>query len=856
MRTERSCSKGVRRSIRLCMMLIALFSMMAWPGGLAAEESVQHTGKVIWEAEFTEQAFEEHWTTGHWTPSPGEKGKRTMEVKDGNMILTSTFPQPPGSRGYASFWYHFQNGWGLGFPLQKAPVLEVRWRRLQEEAGSSLILCHRTFGGQASSGGVGGIGRRVPVGKWTDLRLNLYEEPEVAGGGGMELLQRFSFFLFSEAPAGEAVSIEIDYVRLRQMTAEEWESANRYLEPLREFKMQPCPRAENFFGFGFWGLWNPRWGGGQEVCLDHMARHWVNMFVPLGSRFGDGIKHGWSGRVHGYTPERSLEENLVISKEYLKGQRELLELLKPYGMSYLLDMHYFPVPDGWTLKEMKREQLELWADAVTSALRDEESILGWLCGSEVRPAYLKKFLVAKELLESRDRSKVATVLVNGMNAAEAFAPQHQVMVSDKYPVLRPNRDDPWRIAWWMDEVRRVSGDKPHWIILQAFSGSGEKEAPLATRPHPVEFRMMSYLAAAGGADVFAYFLYSGSPWWHTPYVRREPFRSGFLCMVDEYGNHLPWFDEYAAFADKVGPLGGLIPGARVVEAHGLEVTAPKIRLDTLRNLPVKGPRERKAIHLGVMRPREMDALLVLAVNMDRENEQEVKIIGTDQATSGWRLYDLVSLEPVDRSGVVFNCGTLAPGDGHPFALATEREFEKIRENIYTAKARQALRVAELDVRKAERWGIDAASMRQDIEKARQMMADRPADALEQAQSASQSAESALQAHRVYSQAAPLLQKAQETLGRIEIMLNLSVHKKPEEDPRTEPVGKRVVELSERFSALKRQLYFGEAEGLVDGARELVPQVEEALGEVSEVTGVSVSEPLFRDRPWRHPEWFD
>ena len=298
-----------------------------------------------------------------------------------------------------------------------------------------------------------------------------------------------------------------------------------------------------------------------------------------------------------------------------------------------------------TIEGMDRKLLEKRADEITVGLKDEYSLLGWSIGDEVKPQFLKKYLVSKQILESRDRSRTAVVLVNGMNSVEAFCAHHQVIVSDKYPARRwvPDGDDLWAVAWWMDEVRRASGDKPHWITLQAhrsdFSGDSATDA---------EVSMMSWLAIAGGADAVSYFTYSGNSWWYGPYIHNNWNQNKWWTMVDEYGNPLPQFEMYAKFAEKVGLLGELIAGAPVIDDHGVQAVVPTITLKTFKNMSIKGPRQRPAIHLGALRPQGMEALLVFAVNIDWESDHEVRITATAQTLAGKRLYDLIFLQPVPK----------------------------------------------------------------------------------------------------------------------------------------------------------------------------------------------------------------
>jgi hypothetical protein len=61
---------------------------------------------------------------------------------------------------------------------------------------------------------------------------------------------------------------------------------------------------------------------------------------------------------------------------------------------------------------------------------------------------------------------------------------------------------------------------------------------------------------------------------------------------------------------------------------------------------------------------------------------------------------------------------------------------------------------------------------------------------------------------------------------------------------------QVLDISERFRALKRRPYLGQADGLVEDAKYLLPMVEKPLVDVCKVTGLTVPEPLFPDTPWR------
>jgi len=814
---------GMGRMAAMLVIATFLFGSAGMPACRAAEEPAQHTGKVIWEEDFSDPDLPQ-WSTGYYSRT-GKEGKRTLEMKDGNLFFSSTFPEPPNNRGYASATYLFHDS-GRGFLLSDAPILEIRMRLMDEGKGGShhIILGYQTQGGEnASTFDSPGGGRGA--GEWFVATYNLYSDPETTGPAGMKYLRNITFYLMSSLPDSTPISLEVDWMRLRQMNESEWGKLAIYLSPLKEFEVQPCPEAENFFGLGFYGLCSPRWGGGSEACADHMARHWVNFILPTGARFGDIM------RIR-YDPEKSLQENLLVSDLWLKEQRENLDLLKPYGIKYVANMQAFTGgPTGPPVEAMNRAQLQLWAEKVTSALRDEDSILAWYVGDEVRPTFLKKYLVAKELLETRDRSKTAVVLVNGMDSIKTFAPFHQVIVTDKYPVYRPTTDDPWGIAEWMKQIREVSGDAPHWIVLQAHHADG---ALSGSQTSAIEQRMMSWLALAGGADAVLHFVYAYGPLWNEYFVREST--TSFTAMVDAYGNAMSWFDEYAEFAEKVGPLGALLIKARVQEGSPLRAVSPMLRLD---GRQIKGPRERPAVYLGVLQPPGLQAQLLIPVNQDRNGPQPLKITAPQDVLDGKSLYDLVELKEIPRQGEIFDCGTLPPGGGHPYALASPADFVKIKQAIVSARARQALRVAELDLRKAERWLIGTQKDRSALNAAQQLLSKGDyQSALAQAQAVSRSAAERLASDNTYRQASGALGPCQKDLGRMELMLNEMV---------------RLKKKSEELKGVAQKL---RADNLVSAAEELQGKVRQLLPEVEAATGLRAGELTIPEKPWQRPELFE
>jgi len=819
----------------------------------AAEDAPAHAGKVVWQEDFSD-ASAPQWSTGYYSPS-GTPGKPTIEVKDGNLVFTSDFPEPKEKRGYASASYHFKEGlFGAGFVLAEAPVLELRLRPLKDSRrhtgvmGAGLILNYVTYGGDHMWTGFSPLSEAggADAGQWVTATYNLYDAPKATGAAGKKLLTDFSFFMFSQLDQGESVAMEVDWIRLRQLNQEEWAKANVWGEVLGEFKMQPCPKAEEFFGLGFYGLSSPLWGGGDEVTMDHMARNWVNFVGHYGGRFYQNVWWGYRWELDHNAQDDIPHDEQTRATYYVKLHQYAAPRLREYGMYYLANMAGMAGGvETIRLEDRDKELMERWADEITSGLRDEENILGWFCADEATPTYLKNYLVTKALLESRDRSKAAMVLVNNLGFLKtAYEPSHQVIFADSYPVLRPHRDNPWHILKWMKDVSEVSGDKPHWLTLQSFSSSDER---WYARPSPTELTLMSWLSIAGGANVNCYFVYCGGGWWRSRYLINKP-RGGFWACVDSYGNETPWFEAYKEFADRVGPIGPLLAKAKLILKPSVEAIAPEIQLNGFKpgggKLGTAG-----AVYVGVLEPGQIGGQVLVAVNMDRDNPQPVKIsVGGD--LGGKRLYDLVSLEEIPATDPgVFAAGTLAPGDGHPYVLCSGTVFEKVREIVYAARAKQAIRVAGLDLRMARAWQIAVGKFQEELAEAEESLASGQGQgALDRATRLSDAITARLQADQTYRSCREAITGVKKKLGRISVMLNVAAHE-DKDTPQLRDLAKEVLAVSEEFGRCMNDFYFGRSDGLLDRATALDEKVTPLVPRTSEITGVEVDYWPFPERPW-------
>jgi len=841
--------------VRTCP-IVAAFAAVLIHSAAAATESSEHTGKVVWNEDFPDPQLPQ-WSMNYYVPPGGKEGRPEMNVKDGNLHFSSAFFAAPDVRGYASASYHFKNG-GAGFKLIEAPVLEIRLRPLQSagykgQLSTTLVLNYATYGGDHMWTSFSPLPQN-PAGKWVNVSYNLYDHPIASGPGGKKLLKDFAFFLQCDQPGEPTVEMEIDWIRLRQMTAEEYGKVAVHDELLTNFQMEPAPHAENFFGLGFYGLSCPRWGGGWPVSLDQLSRDWVNFMGSASGRYYQSVWSDHRSVIPNGADAELPEGEAARATVYVRTHKYLAPLLREYGIYYLANLVGFAGGvDTVKLADRDPDQLNRWADEITSGLRDEPNILGWFCADEAKPTYLKNYLVTKAMIESRDRSKASMVLLNNLGFLKGFHESHQVIFTDQYPVLRRNRDDPWNILKWMHNISELTGDKPHWFTTQAFYLRGQ---PWQARPGPADLKLMSWLAIAGGANVNCYFLLSGGPWWWHVYIRDETKGDHFWCTMDSYGNETPRYQVFREYAAKLGPIGPLLARASLDRKPRITAVAPEIKQNGF------GPDATgtiKAVHVGVLRPAQVDGRILIVVNMDRDHVQPVTVTVPDAA--GRKMVDLVSLREIPAAkppalslsnARTYNLSPLEPGDGHPYIFCNAREFEQVKSIVTATRARHARLIAKLDLRMATAWQADVAALDQKLTGIDKMLADgRPQQALEAAGQLQTAIEQTLKGIDGYDECRRTLKACRKDLGRIEVMMNVAAHgEKPKLSPALSSLAKEVLTASTAFDGAMTDFYAGKKkDALPARVKALQAKVTALVPTVSRETDVAPDYWPFPEKPW-------
>ena len=795
---------------------LATFGILVDLSGAESVPGPPQDGEVVWEEDFSDPALGP-WSLSYYALPGGTKGRPAISAKDGNLHYTCDFLAAPDVRGYASASYHFKNG-GAGFKLIDAPVLEIRLRPLLDaghggDMSVSIILNYMTRGGDSMWTSVEAW-RYAKAGEWVLVRENLYDHPVAAGPGGKELLTDINFFLQSDRPGEPSAAMEVDWMRLRRMTAQERAKVSVYDDLLTGFQMEPAPVAEGFFGLGFYGLSCPRWGGNWRVTLDQLARDGVNFMGAASGRFYQNVWNDHRSVVPGGPEDELPEGEEARATVYVKTHRYLAPMLREYGMHYIGSLVGFAGGvESIALTDRDREQMTRWADEI-AVLKSEPNLLGWFCRDEAGPVYLQSFLVTKAMIESRVPGKPAMVLVNNLDFYKVFNDSHQIIFTDRYPILRPTRDNPWKILQWMKDFDEVSGGKPHWFTLEGFC---QRREPWHARPGVADMRLMSWLAIAGGAKVNCYFLLSGGPWWEGVYIRKRERDDSMWCMLDCYGNETPRYRMFREFAAKVAPLGPLLAKARLADRPRASAVAP----DMVQN--GVGPEATKtipAVHVSALDPHRMDGQILIAVNMDRDKPQPLKIKAPDLQTN--RLYDLETLAEVVRADSgLFEPYMLPPGDGHPFILCSPDAFPQAKEAVQQAHAKQASRAAGLDRRMARVWRIEPSQLQTDQE---------------------------------YRDCKEAVLACRKGLGRLEVMMNTAAHgDHPETSETLYELAHELLTASRTFDQVMEDFYDGKKDGLLVRLHALREKVSAMEPAVSKETGAEPGIWPFPEKPWRNPE---
>jgi hypothetical protein len=478
-----------------------------------------------------------------------------------------------------------------------------------------------------------------------------------------------------DAKEGSDSVMEIDYIRVRGFTAAEAAAEGRVTGVLNDF---PQGRWSGLDAFFPWGVYEGYlrsvfefWGGDYEGTYGNYARHHFNC-VPS----NDEVTIGRCGN----DPER-----------YLEQMQPLVASAKATGMCLGADIRGLARDP-----KMTYEKALSIIKRLSKAFADDDVVVAWKVYDE--PSSKELLSVAKVIRAIRQGDPLqrpGLIEFNSLTKFGTFVPYLSVNCFDHYPILE-NKRNPWSVRQTTREYRKLSPDKPVWALLPAFEGIPPIQDGYFTRPSDAEFRMMSYLAIAEGAKGVTWFI----GWFSS---------ADFVGLVDRTGL------ARGGMMDSLSDLGErLVPVGKQLLATD-PVDDPKIKVVQL----VEPKEEGHLLAVSALKHQKDKVHFLVAVNEDLDRPRSAKVrLDSTILSDSHGVYDLYTLdgknltEPGSRT---FTVSPLAGGDGRFYVVCDEPTFEKIRANILSAKALEAVRILKPDITIAQRWGLDLSEVDQAID---------------------------------------------------------------------------------------------------------------------------------------------
>jgi hypothetical protein len=312
-----------------------------------------------------------------------------------------------------------------------------------------------------------------------------------------------------------------------------------------------------------------------------------------------------------------------------------------------MDMHVFFLPAGdfnesWWKSEIPATiaRARQAAEPVVNQLHMHPSFKGYIVKDEPGRRDMKKVALMTQALQELDTNRPATPILIGTDRVGPIfeAARPEVMLIDVYPAGYHNPIGDFTLTGFgynhldfVSYIREVTQKKPPttplWIILQTHKfGDGGRFS--LREPVPAEVRAQNWLAIGEGAKGIFWFIYSSQQGWNG--------------LVD---NPI-LYQEVTSLTLRVAPL-----------------------RDTLLQLQ-KGDNVftitgRGNPYVSTLISHDKTKTYVVAVNMDCENPQELKI--TSDTLNG-KLRDLETTRTYEQGERI----SFRPGDGHIFEVIREQ----------------------------------------------------------------------------------------------------------------------------------------------------------------------------------------
>ena len=495
----------------IVMVVIAFGVTARSEGGEGPGQSVRLPEEVGWSAEFDDASDVSQARLG--LGGALESDQTSMVVEDGVLHLKAAFGEQT-RYGDGVFLTWGRPMWGApatptqpapeplpSFDLTQYPVLEIRWRVASghdEDAGYNLMfqILSRDGNGYQSHGE--GLHGRPPDGTWHVTTTRLVPDSSFPGRAASNIILRLFLTVSAEKngyakPAG----VEVDYIRIRRLNAEETEAERVRVDRLAQYQPPEVPKPwQNTFFYGaFTAHECLKTMGGWEGVFDQLARSHFNSVM-------------WCPRA---------------------GLPRIARAAEPLGI------FVFPTVQnadliGKLMQSNDPQRIEEEVRAIVATAQGLPNVPAWGIG-EVGPAGLWGIAGTKQIFEQQDPDRFVLFLHHTLGYVSSLDRFATVTWTYTYPVTKDDRD-PWAVGRWCRHISTVS-NRPQWFTPQAF-GMGSAPGPWVM-PTVEEFRLMMNLALANGVKSFSPYDYS---------------HSWINAMVDWVGNPTPVMDEAIRLAEK------------------------------------------------------------------------------------------------------------------------------------------------------------------------------------------------------------------------------------------------------------------------------------------------------------------
>jgi hypothetical protein len=568
--------------------------------------------------------------------------------------------------------------WGP-FDLKRYPIIEIRWR------GSpfTLYFGKETASGQKQQDYTGSAVHRKEIDQdgreWNVSLIRIAADSSVPGPHTATKLLGINPHINTPLD-GRDRTVEIDYIRIRGLTAEELLGEAMIIETLKDFPPSRWKGLDSFFPWGVYDTGFLRgdfewWGGDYEGAFNLFSRHHINFIA--------GSYEIEIARVGG--PELTTDDWRVAVDRYEKAVKPLTDAARANGLRRAADMRY--LMQGRDPREGFEQILPI-AERITQQIHGDDDItVAWKIADEPGADKLLPLVSSiRALRESDPHDRPELVVFNSLTKMAAYAPYVSVCYWDSYPVHGGARN-PWSIRNLAREYRRLLPDQPMWPVLQAFETNPPNDSTY-TRPSDSEMRLMAYLTLAEGAKGIVWFsgYHSGH---HIHLVNRTGYPFGGMLRT------------VATLGERLIPLG-----------RQLIATEPDDKLKisvSQRTEPTDGDH---LLSTSLLKYRNGAGYLLVAVNEDLERirRADVKILDPPLKRQVG-VYDLYALDGANlQVDGKFEIAPLAGGDGRLYAVCSEESYGRISKAIRCDAAVEDVRVLMPDLAIARRWGLDVSEV--------------------------------------------------------------------------------------------------------------------------------------------------